>query len=59
MPNPLDWNDLKVLVAVAEQRNLKKAAEELGVNPSTVWRKIQVLERQLGSQLLAGDRGGY
>lgn len=59
MPKPLDWNDLKVLVAVAEQRNLKKAAEELGVNPSTVWRKIQALERQLGSQLLAGDRGGY
>ncbi len=59
MPNPLDWNDLKVLVAVAEQRNLKKAAEELGVNPSTVWRKIQTLERQLGSQLLSGDRGGY
>lgn len=58
-PPPLDWNDLKVLVAVAEQGNLKKAAVELGVNPSTVWRKIQALEKRLGSQLLAGDRGGY
>lgn len=59
MKHLLDWNDLKVLVAVAEQGNLKKAAQELGVNPSTVWRKIQALEQQLGSQMLAGDRGGY
>ena len=60
MPPPsLDWNDLKVLVAVAEQGNLKKAALELDVNPSTVWRKIQALEQRLGSQLLVGDRGGY
>jgi len=60
MPPPsLDWNDLKVLVAVAEQGNLKKAAQELGVNPSTVWRKIQAFEQRLGSQLLVGDRGGY
>ncbi|GGX57788.1 LysR family transcriptional regulator [Saccharospirillum salsuginis] len=60
MPPPsLDWNDLKVLVAVAEQGNLKQAALELDVNPSTVWRKIQALEQRLGSQLLVGDRGGY
>lgn len=59
MQQALDWNDLKVLVAVAEQGNLKKAAQELSVNPSTVWRKIQALERQLGSQVLVGDRGGY
>jgi DNA-binding transcriptional LysR family regulator len=44
----LDWNDLRFLLAVADHGGTKAAARELGVDPSTVQRRIMELERQVG-----------
>lgn len=55
----MDWNDLRFLIAVAEKGTLKAAADHLGVNHTTAWRRIQALEKDVGCQLLVGDRRGY
>lgn len=55
----MDWNDLRVLIAIAEKGTLKAAAEFLKVNHTTAWRRIHALEKHLGCQLLIGDRRGY
>ena len=47
----MDWNDLKYLIAVADSGSLKAAAKHLGVNHTTVWRKMQSLEEHLDCQL--------
>ncbi|PMK03378.1 LysR family transcriptional regulator [Vibrio sp. 10N.261.55.A7] len=55
----MDWNDLRYVIAIAEQGNLKAAASSLGVNHSTAWRRVQALEQQLGCQIFIADRQGY
>jgi DNA-binding transcriptional LysR family regulator len=48
---PLDWDDLRHVLAVAEGGNLSLAAELLGVNHTTVLRRIAALETRLGGEL--------
>lgn len=48
----LDWNDLQYLLALQRQTTLYKAAEALGVNRTTVARRIEQLEEKLGSKLV-------
>ncbi|WP_320823024.1 LysR family transcriptional regulator [Reinekea sp.] len=55
----MDWNDLKYLIAVSDKGSLKTAAKHLGVNHTTVWRKMQSLEAQLDCQLFTASRSGY
>jgi DNA-binding transcriptional LysR family regulator len=55
----MDWNDLKYLIAVADSGSLKAAAKHLGVNHTTVWRKMQSLEEHLDCQLFTPSRSGY
>jgi DNA-binding transcriptional LysR family regulator len=50
MPD-LDWNDLRHLLAVARCRALAPAARDLGVNETTVARRIARAEQCLGSKL--------
>jgi DNA-binding transcriptional LysR family regulator len=53
-----DWNDLKVFLAVAQAGGINAAARKLQVNPSTVTRSIEDLERQLNALLLTrGPKG--
>lgn len=47
----LRWDDLKVLLALWRQGSLKRAAEVLGVNISTVSRRLDALEELLGAHL--------
>lgn len=47
----LRWDDLKVLLALHRRGSLKRAAEELGVNISTVSRRLDALEELLGAHL--------
>src|SRR3712207_9537341 len=44
----LDWEDLRVLVAVAEEGSLAAAARALGVNHTTVLRRVNALEARAG-----------
>ncbi len=47
----LRWDDLKVLLALQRHGSLKRAAEALGVNISTVSRRLDALEEALGAHL--------
>jgi len=47
------WDDLKYLLAVAEEGGLAGAARALAVDASTVSRRIAALEEALGTELVA------
>ena len=47
------WDDLKYLLAVADERGLAGAAKALAVDTSTVSRRIAALEEALGTELVA------
>ena len=47
----LSWDDFRYVKAIAEFRSLAGAAEALGVNHSTVFRRLGQIEQQLGSRL--------
>jgi DNA-binding transcriptional LysR family regulator len=51
-----DWNDLKVLLALARGGSVAGAARAMGVDQSTVSRRLAALEQSLGCPLLV--RGG-
>lgn len=55
----MNWNDLKVFLAVADTGTLAGAAKQLRQNHSTVFRRLNQLEADLGVRLF--DRGptGY
>jgi DNA-binding transcriptional LysR family regulator len=55
----LSWDDFRYVKAIAETRSLAGAAEALGVNHSTVFRRLGQVEHQLGSRLFERNRGGY
>ena len=52
----LDWEDLKVFVALARGGSMRAAGSELGIHASTVARRLEQLEKRLGTRLF--DRGG-
>jgi DNA-binding transcriptional LysR family regulator len=54
----LHWNDLRVLLAVARAQSLSGAAALLGVNATTVSRRLKALEGIAGTPLLLRDQIG-
>lgn len=54
-----DWSDLAVFLATARRGTLGSAASELGVNASTVQRRIARLEDDLGARLFCKGPRGY
>ncbi len=54
-----DWNDLKYLLAVARHGSAMAAARSLGVNQSTVQRRIADLEVRFGCALVERQQSGY
>jgi DNA-binding transcriptional LysR family regulator len=55
----LSWDDFRFVKAIAGGRSLAGAAEALGVNHSTVFRRLGQIESQLGSRLFERSRAGY
>lgn len=47
----MDWSDLQYLLSVARRGSLAAAGREIGVDQTTVGRRIQALEKSLGSKL--------
>jgi DNA-binding transcriptional LysR family regulator len=47
----MDWDDLRVFLAVARRASHKGAARQLGIDPTTVGRRIAALERALAAKL--------
>lgn len=54
-----NWDDLRVFLAVARAGSLSGAARELGVNHSTVFRRIAGFEETLGVRLFERLPSGY
>ena len=55
----MDWNDLPYFLAVAREGSLAAAARYLGVNHSTVFRRINALETRLAARLFDRRPEGY
>lgn len=55
----MDWDDLKILLALARRRSARGAAQELGVSNSTVTRRLDDFERNLGTRLFDRTPEGY
>jgi DNA-binding transcriptional LysR family regulator len=55
----LSWDDFRYVKAIADTHSLAGAAEALGVNHSTVFRRLGQIEQQLGSRLFDRGRAAY
>jgi len=55
----LSWSDLEYILAVAASGSLAAAARQLGVNHSTVLRRVQAFEAQNGIKIFNRLRTGY
>ena len=56
---PLEWNDLHLVLAVCREGTLSGAARVLDVNHSTVFRRIGAIEEKLGVRLFERLPTGY
>lgn len=54
-----DWNDIPLLLALARQGTLAATARELGINPTTVGRRLQGAEQALQARLFLRENGRY
>jgi DNA-binding transcriptional LysR family regulator len=55
----VDWDDLRYVLALAEAGSLAKAARKLKVDHTTVGRRIEALECDVGVQLFTRTTNGY
>ncbi|WP_426954541.1 LysR family transcriptional regulator [Muricoccus radiodurans] len=55
----LAWDDFRLIDAVAVTRNLPAAAARLGLDHSTVFRRLKAIEATLGQPLFERHRSGY
>jgi len=55
----MNWDDLRFFLAVAGAGSLSGAGQQLGVNTTTVLRRVASLEEDLGSRLFERERTGY
>lgn len=55
----LPWDDLRTVLAVARAGSLSGAARALGVEHSTVYRRINEVEARVGARLFERRRTGY
>src|SRR5688572_22664476 len=56
---PIDWDDLRYVLAVADSGSLNRAASTLRVNRTTVLRRINAFERKHGVRLFERLPSGY
>lgn len=55
----MDWSLLPDFLAIARHGSISAAAEALQVNQSTIYRRLNQLEKQLGSTLFERHHSGY
>ena len=54
----INWDDLRVLLAISRAESLAGAADLLGLDATTVSRRIKGLEKRAGTSLINRDRSG-
>ncbi|MDQ6998596.1 MAG: LysR family transcriptional regulator [Mariprofundus sp.] len=55
----MNWDDLRLFLAVAREGSISGGARKLGVQHSTVSRRIRSLEKTMGVRLLERKKSGY
>lgn len=55
----MDWNALKIFLAIADSGTLTGAAKMLGVNHSTIFRRLNSFEESIGGRLFERLKHGY
>jgi len=55
----LAWDDFRLIKAIADVRSLPAAAALIGINHSTVFRRLGQIEEALGAKLFERHRSGY
>ncbi len=55
----LDWDDLKIALAIGRAGSLSGAARRLGVNHATVFRRLKAMEEKIGVRLFEKLPDGY
>ncbi|MDZ7904766.1 MAG: LysR family transcriptional regulator [Cypionkella sp.] len=55
----MDWDDLRIFLAVARGESLSGAGRALRIDPATVGRRIARLEQAMGAQLFLKTPQGY
>jgi DNA-binding transcriptional LysR family regulator len=54
----MEWDDVRVLLTLLRARNLNEAGDRLGVDRSTISRRLTALEKNLGVRLFVRTREG-
>lgn len=55
----MNWDNIRVFVAIVRAGSIKQAASVLGINHSTVIRRMASLENELNAQLFNRRQSGY
>ena len=55
----MNWDDLRLFLAVARTGSISGAAKQLAVQHSTVSRRMRQFEEKLGARLIERKKGGY
>lgn len=55
----MNWDDMRLFLAVARTGSISGAARQLGVQHSTVSRRLRSLEEKLGARLIERKQTGY
>lgn len=55
----MNWDDLRIFLAVVRNGSISGAAKQLGVQHSTISRRLRQFEHSLGARLLERKRGDY
>jgi DNA-binding transcriptional LysR family regulator len=58
MPH-VSWDDFRLVKAISDTGSLAGAGDALGLNHSTVFRRLNALETELGSRIFERARNGY
>ncbi len=59
MRKSITWDDWKLVEAIADHGTTARAADALGLNQSTVFRRISQFEDDLGVRLFTRDKTGF
>ena len=59
MQYDFDWNDLKFFLALHRSGRMTAAADALGVDQTTVARRVRALEKSIGTQLFVRRANSY
>jgi DNA-binding transcriptional LysR family regulator len=59
MSEDLSWDEFRLVKAISDSRSLGGAARRLGLNHSTVFRRLAAIEAAVGARLFERSRAGY